>query len=63
MKPEETVRRLTQRAMERNSLSQRGLAWEMGCGLQTVAHLLDEENVRLNQEQWLVLMKLGGVKI
>lgn len=63
MTPNETVRRLTQRAMERHGLNQRELAWEMGCGLQTVAHLLDEENVRLNQEQWVVLMKLGGVKI
>lgn len=59
----ETVRRLTQRAMERHGLNQRELAWEMGCGLQAVAHLLDEENVRLNQEQWVVLMKLGGIKI
>ena len=63
MTAEETVRRMAGRAMERHGLNQRELAWEMGCGLQTVAHLLDEENVRLNQEQWLVLMKLGGVKI
>ena len=63
MTAEETVRRMAERAMERHGLNQRELAWEMGCGLQTVAHLLDEENVRLNQEQWLVLMKLGGVKI
>lgn len=63
MTPNETVRRLTQRAMERNNLNQRGLSWEMGCAPTTVAKLLDEENVRLSQEQWLVLMKLGGIKI
>lgn len=63
MKPEETIRRLTQRAMERNNLNQRGLAWEMGCAPTTVSKLLDEENVRLSQEQWIILMQLGGIKI
>lgn len=63
MTPNETVRRLTQRAMERNNLNQRELSWEMGCGIQAVSHLLDEENVRLNQEQWVILMRLGGIKL
>ena len=63
MTPNEAVRRLTQRAMERNSLSQRGLAWEMGCALTTTAKLLDEETVRLNQEQWVILLKLGGINL
>lgn len=30
--PNETVRRITQQAMERHRLSQRGLAHEIGCG-------------------------------
>ena len=63
MKPEETVRRMAERAMERNNLNQRGLSWEMGCAPTTVAKLLDEENVRLSQEQWIILMQLGGIKI
>ena len=63
MTENEIVRRLTQRAMERHNLNQKELSWELGCGRQTVAHLLDEENVRLTQEQWVVLMKLGGIKI
>lgn len=63
MTPNETVRRLTQRAMERHNLNQKELSWELGCGRQTVDHLLDEENVRLNQEQWVILMRLGGIKL
>ena len=41
--PNETVRRITQRAMERHRLSQRGLAHEIGCGDGSIAKLLDEQ--------------------
>lgn len=63
MTPNETVRRLTQRAMEQNRLSERGLAHEIGCGSGTISRLLDEESVRLTQEQWLLLLKMGGIKL
>mgnify|MGYP002543388088 FL=1 len=61
--PNEKVRRITQRAMERHRLSQRGLAHEIGCGDGSIAKLLDEQEVRLTQEQWFYLMTLGGIKI
>ena len=61
MTAEETVRRLAQRAMEDHRLSERGLARLLGCGWETVNHLLNEENVRLTQTQWFNLMALGGV--
>ena len=54
--PNETVRRITQRAMERHRLSQRGLAHEIGCGDGSIAKLLGEQEVRL-------LMTLGGIRI
>ena len=60
MTAEETVRRLAQRAMEDHRLSERGLARLLGCGWETVNHLLNEENVRLTQTQWFNLMALGG---
>ena len=60
MTAEETVRRLAQRAMEDHRLSERGLARLLGCGWETVNHLLNEENVRMTQEQWFNLMALGG---
>ena len=59
--PNEYFRRLAQRAMETHRLSERGLARLLGCGWDTVNHLLNEENVRLTQEQWFNLMALGGV--
>lgn len=58
--PNEYFRRLTQKAMENNRLSERGLARLLGCGWETVNHLLNEENVRLTQTQWFNLMALGG---
>lgn len=61
MKPEETVRRIVQRAMENNRLSQRSLAHAVGCGSSTIAKLLEEDTTRLTQEQWVILMNLGGV--
>ena len=61
MTAEETVRRIVQRAMENNRLSQRSLAHAVGCGSSTIAHLLDEDTTRLTQEQWVILMNLGGV--
>ena len=61
--PNETVRRITQRAMERHRLSQRGLAHEIGCGESSIAKLLDEQEVRLTQEQFFNLITLGGIKI
>ena len=54
--PNEIVRRITQQAMERHRLSQRGLAHEIGCGDGSIAKLLDEQEVRLTQEQWFYLM-------
>lgn len=61
MTAEETVRRMAERAMEDHRLSERGLARLLGCGWETVNHLLNEENVRLTQTQWFNLMALGGV--
>ena len=58
--PNEYFRRLAQRAMEDHRLSERGLAQRIGCGWGSVAHILSEENVKLNQEQWFNLMALGG---
>ena len=58
--PNEYFRRLAQRAMETHRLSERGLARLLGFGWDTVNHLLNEENVRLTQEQWFNLMALGG---
>lgn len=61
MTAEETVRRIVQRAMENNRLSQRSLAHAVGCGPSTIAKLLEEDTTRLTQEQWVILMNLGGV--
>lgn len=58
--PNEYFRRLAQKAMETHRLSERGLARLLGCGWETVNHLLNEENVRLTQTQWFNLMALGG---
>lgn len=63
MTPNETIRRITQQAMERHRLSQRGLAHEIGCGDGSIAKLLDEQEVRLTQEQWFYLMTLGGKQL
>ena len=57
--PNEYFRRLAQRAMETHGLSERGLAQRIGCGWGSVAHILSEEDVKLNQEQWFNLMALG----
>ena len=43
MTPNEVIRRITQQAMERHRLSQRGLAHEIGCGDGSIAKLLDEQ--------------------
>lgn len=40
MTPNEAIRRITQRAMERHRLSQRGLAHEIGCGEGSIAKIL-----------------------
>lgn len=58
--PNEYFRRLAQRAMETHRLSERGLARLLGCGWDTVNHLLNEETVRMTQEQVFNLMALGG---
>lgn len=63
MTAEETVRRMAERAMGRHRLSQRGLAHEIGCGDGSIAKLLDEQEVRLTQEQWFYLMTLGGKQL
>lgn len=60
MTAEETVRRMAERAMGRHRLGAHDLAKAVGCGDTTVRHLLNEENVRLTQEQWFNLMALGG---
>lgn len=44
-------------------LSQRGLAHEIGCGEGSIAKILDEQEVRLTQEQWFYLMTLGGKQL
>lgn len=58
--PNEYFRRLAPQAMETHRLSERGLAQRIGCGWGSVAHILSEEDVKLNQEQWFNLMALGG---
>lgn len=63
MTPNEAIRRITQRAMERHRLSQRGLAHEIGCGEGSIAKILDEQEVRLTQEQWFYLMTLGNIPL
>ena len=60
MTAEETVRRMAERAMETHRLSERGLARLLGCGWDTVNHLLNEDTVRMTQEQVFNLMALGG---
>ena len=61
MKPEETVRRMAEKAMERHRMkSVRDLASVVGCGQQAARHILNEEPVRLTTEQWLNLSALGG---
>ena len=60
MTPNEAIRRITQRAMERHRLSQRGLAHEIVCSSDLI---LDEQEVRLTQEQWFYLMTLGGKQL
>lgn len=60
MKPEETVRRMAERAMGSHRLSPHDLAKAVGCGDTTVRHLLNEDTVRLTTEQWLNLSALGG---
>ena len=61
MTPNEVIRRITQQAMERHRLSQRGLAHEIGCGDGSIAKLLDEQEVRLTQEQLSLIHILTGV--
>ena len=61
--PNEIVRRIAQKAMERYHLTQHGLAREIGCGDSSVAAILDERSVRLTQEQWFYLVSLGGIKL
>lgn len=58
--PNEYFRRLAQRAMETHRLTEAALARKVGCGAKAVDHVLSEEPVRLNQEQWFNLMALGG---
>lgn len=60
MTPNEYFRRLAQRAMERHGLSEAALARNVGCGAGSVAHILSEEDVKLNQTQWFNLLALGG---
>lgn len=60
--PNEIIRRIAQRAMERHHLTQHGLAQAIGCGDSSVAAILDERPVRLTQGQWFYLMSLGGEK-
>ena len=38
-------------------------AHEIGCGDGSIAKLLDEQEVRLTQEQWFYLMTLGGKQL
>ena len=63
MTPNEGHRRLTQGGKGGHRLSQRGLAHEIGCGDGSIAKLLDEQEVRLTQEQWFYLMTLGGKQL
>lgn len=55
------VRRITQKAMERNKLREYTLSSAIGCSKRSVDKLLNEEPVKLTQEQWFHLMNLGGV--
>ena len=57
----EIVRKATERAMERHRLSQRALASAVGCGPSSIANMLDNMPVRLNQEQYIALLSLAGM--
>lgn len=60
--PEEIMRRVTQRAMERhNILSETRLASHVGCSQKSISKLLSETPVTLTQEQWFNLCTLAGV--
>lgn len=60
--PEEIMRRIVQRAMEKNSIaSEAKLAFSVGCGQGSVSKLLNEIPVKLTQSQWITICSMAGV--
>lgn len=55
------VRIAAETAMQTYRLSQTGLASEIGCTQKTIAKILDELPVKLVQEQYIELLRLGGL--
>lgn len=63
-KPVDIVARVAEDAMIRNRLhSSRELAEAIGCGEKTAQKLLNAEQARLNQDQFIKLFQLGGFLI
>lgn len=59
MTPNEIARHIAERAMTRHKLGARELAKAIGCGDHAVYQILNEQPVRMTQEQWFNLMSLG----
>lgn len=59
--PNEVVRRAAQRAMEIHHMTEPELARAIGCGRKAVSRIMDEETVRMTQDQWFGLCNLAGI--
>lgn len=64
MNAQDIVCRLCEDAMSRHGMQTlRELANRIGCGEKTARKLLHSEEAHLNQEQFLTLLKLGGINL
>lgn len=55
------VRRFTERAMELHRLTPKALSRAVGCNDKSIYNILNEQPVKLNQEQYFNLFALAGV--
>lgn len=55
------VRRFTERAMELHHLTPKTLSRAVGCNDKSIYNILDEQPVKLTQEQYFNLFTLAGV--
>lgn len=55
-----TVRRLTERAMDLHHLTPKTLSDAVGCNSKSIYRILEEETVRMTQEQYFNLFTLAG---
>lgn len=55
------VRRFTEQAMERHHLVPKSLSSAVGCNEKSIYRILNEEPVKLTQEQYFNLFALAGV--